>query len=179
MISWIKVILCGIIYFLVVYLFIIRREARPIVPWTVCIISQVICAVFFYNLKDYCSAVLPAPFGMVVPSAILCFGNIGLILLMFGHVMTVMAKKTAEPVKREEIRVAPITVAPMTANRQKPAAEDDGDAAITISYIRKMIADGRRDEAYKFLKMLAFYGGDEQTRAEASELLAQLEAAAE
>ena len=176
----IQIIACGIIYFLVVYLFVIRREARPIVPWSVCITSQVVCAVFFYNIVDFVKGFLPeerfGSLGMVIPSALMCTWNLLLIYIMFGRYMK--PPKDDEPERasvNEKFRVAPLPV----INAGGEASEAGEDGGVTIAFIEDMIADGRRDEAVKYLKMLAYYGKDDQSRAEAKRMMAELNEAVE
>ena len=174
MIQLAKILGCGIVYFLVVYLFVIRREARPIIPWAVCIISQVVCFVFFQDIMAYCKSVLPDPFGMVLPSATICFGNLALIITMFGPVLDRIKEKSEGPEQEEtEFRVAPLPNA-MKQNAEQIAGKQNDDDEDSLAFIQKMIAEGRKDEALKYLKMLAYYGKDEQSRAEAAKMIAEL-----
>ena len=172
-----QILACGVIYFLIIYLFVIRREARPIIPWVVCILTQVVSIVFFYDVVALFKSFLPeeqyGSLGMVIPSALLCAVNLTVIFIMFGRVMDNINKKDAEPVRKEEkIRIAPL---PSVVNQNAVREEkNDSESDITIPFIEKMIAEGRKDEALKYLKMLAYYSKDEQTKKEASELIAKL-----
>ncbi len=188
MIEFLKIVGCGIVYFLVVYLFVIRRESGPIIPWSVCIASQVVGTVLFMDIKEYVMAHILPPerfgnLGMVIPSACLCFGNAALIFVMFGIVLPkITAKKSSFSgnTKREEIRVAPLSSVIGTGAESvgaRNSQESDEDADITIDFIRTMISQGRSEEARKYLKMLAYYGKDDATRKEAKELIAELGAA--
>ncbi len=182
MIEVIKILGCGVVYFLVVYLFIIRREARPIIPWSVCIASQVVCATLFDRIKGLARMLLPeAEFGslsMVVSSAFLCLGNLILIFIMFGPVMNSIMGKNRENTQRkdEEIVVAPLSSV-INMNPGQTAAGGAPEAAgddITLDFIEMMIREGRRDEALRYLKMLAYYGKDEQSRSGALKMIDEL-----
>ena len=172
-----KIIGCGVIYFLIVYLFVIRREAQPVIPWTVCILTQVTSTVFFQRAVSLFKTFLPedrfGSLGMVIPSAILCVGNFAVIFLMFGKYMSKLEEKNSERHEApDNIRVAPLPSVMPLGTENKNDAESDAD--ITIDYIEKMIAEGRKDEAMKYLKMIAYYGKDEQSRSEALSLIASL-----
>lgn len=175
-----KIIGCGIIYFLVVYLLVIRREARPILPWTVCIAVQSISTVFFYKIVGVVKGFLPeeqyGSLGMVIPSAMLFAVNIAVIFIMFGPVMNkIQNKNTTAVANEEEFRVAPLASV-MSRNEPQPAAAGGISPDITIAFIRKMIAEGRKEEALKYLKMLAYCGKDEQSRKEAANMITELKA---
>ncbi len=174
-----KIVACGVVYFLVVYLLVIRREARPIIPWAVCIASQVICSVFFYNLVDFFKRILPEEeygnLGMVIPSGILCFGNLILIFVMFGIFMNSKQEKNTDLSKKaESFTAAPLANVLDMDSEKNESSVFSGKADVTMEYIRRMLADGRRDEAMKYLRMLAYYGKDEQAKAEAVRLMATI-----
>lgn len=177
----IKIIACGAVYFLVVFLLVIRRQARPALPWAVCIMSQVLCAVFFYDMTDFFKALFPPEtfgyLGTGLPSGILCFGNLILIFVMFGPVMDRLSQKDEEDLPEadeNDFRVVPLPT-DITLNPSLAAsAQEDSAPDVTMEFIEKMIADGRREEALKYLKMLAYYGKDEQTRMDASLKMAEL-----
>ncbi len=175
MLEFAQIIACGLVYFLVVYWFVIRREARPILPWAVCIIVQVVCFVFFQDIMAFGKSVLPGQLGMVLPSAFICVGNILLIIAMFGPVLTMLENKhKVEEREEKEFFVAPIPKALNNNAAQLNDSKNGGEGDITIDFIKKMIAEGRKDEALKYLKMLAYYSKDEQTRAEAAKLITEL-----
>lgn len=180
MVQTLKILGCGVVYFLVVYLFVIRRESRPILPWIVCILAQVIGTVFFFDIKEWFLTFLPAEqygsLAMVIPSAVLCFGNLALIFFMFGKVLNNINEKNAEVVEtRQDFRIAPLP--PSFSAGAENVSASDGETDITIDFIRKMIADGRREEALKYLKMFAYYGKDDASRAEAKKLIDELNTA--
>ena len=180
MIDVVKILACGVVYFLGVYLVMIRRESQPVTPWLVCISAQVLCSVFFDRLKGFFNGIFSQMgignenLGMVVASAILFFGNMILIFIMFG---VFMSKKKAESNdiarRQEEFRVAPVNIL-ATPVPDGQTAKSEVKTDITLDFIKKMIADGRTEEAKKYLKMLAYYGKDEQAKLEASALLANL-----
>ena len=148
----------------------------------VCILTQVISIVFFYDVVALFKSFLPenkyGSLGMVIPSALLCIVNLSVIFIMFGRVMDNINKKDSEPVRKEEkIRIAPL---PSTADRNAEREEkSSSESDITIPFIEKMISEGRRDEALKYLKMLAYYSKDDQTKQEASQLIEKLNTAGE
>lgn len=178
MIEVLQIVACGVIYFLVVYLFVIRREARPILPWTVCIATQVVSTVFFQDAKEWVMENVFPPeeygnLGMVIPSALLLVVNLTVIFIMFGNVMTKIKSKDIETATVEE----EFTITPLPSVMSENVgvkAEEKSEEDDTLAFIEKMISEGRRDEAVKYLKMLAYYGKDEASRAEASKLLDQL-----
>ncbi len=179
MLQAIKIIGCGAVYFLVVYLLVIRRQARPILPWTLCILSQVCCAVFFYDMVDISKRLFPPEsygyLGTALPSAILCFGNLLLIFHLFGSVMDRLEEKDAAADEEEsDFRVVPLPTDITLNESLTVTAEEEAAPDITMDFIEKMIGEGRRDEALKYLKMLAYYGKDEQTRMDASLKMAEL-----
>lgn len=175
----IKIIGCGAVYFLTIYLFVIRRQVRPILPWSVCILSQVLCSVFFYDMVDISKQIFPAEtygyLGTALPSGILFFGNMILIFVMFGPVIDrLQRKEEGKTAEESDFRVVPlpsdITLNPdLTADVSEEKTPD-----VTMEFIENMINEGRKDEALKFLKMLAYYGKDEQTRMDASLKMAEL-----
>ena len=175
MLEFAQIVACGLLYFLVVYWFVIRRDARPIIPWAVCIITQVVCFVFFQEIMAFGKSVLPGQLGMVLPSAVICFGNILLIIAMFGPVLDYMENKNkVEEHEEKEFFVAPIPKAINGGDEQINVEKNNEDGDISIAYIEKMFAEGRKDEGLKYLKMLAYYSSDEKTRAEAAKMLAEL-----
>lgn len=191
-----------LVYFLLVYLFAIRRGGHKPLPWIVLILTQAASAYYFQTLCVY-SARLPflaqcsETVVMAVTGGVLALLNFLLILLI--NLLFSPRQKEAE---RQEFQLSPedipvadggaagpanppsrepspsvldVPISFATEPAQTLGADSSLDESSIFGSIHRQIEAGQYDEAAKYLRMVAMFGKDPTAIQKAEQMLAEIQ----
>ncbi len=184
--SYILVIALGAVYYLIVYLA-VRRGGRPIIPWMVSVLAQVVSAVFYLPLSrriaDFLAPLAPTA-GYVVAALILIALNYVIIVLSFKYLKPKRPNFEDMEAEMQDFELKPIETVPSsefirkvenaTSSVVEEDTKDDRNNEKVMEEIDGMIASGSMDDAVRYLKMVAYYGSNEELSNRAKEKLAEL-----
>lgn len=189
----IKFLALVFVYFLIIYLVAIRRKNQSLPVWLFLILLQA-SSVYYFQMFYSCMRLIPflTPFSDTVCIAV----TAGFLVLLNSFVILFvnffMRKKERASVEHinAEVRVEniPITTGvkeettPLSGinfSREEPPVQPtqvfDEDEKKIFASINDLIEKGQKEEAVKYLRMVAYFGTNEQAMNQAKQMLNELQ----
>ncbi len=191
--DFIKFFALVFVYFLIIYLVAIRRKNQSLLVWLFLILQQAASLYYFQTFYSHLRLIpFFAPFSDTVCTAV----TAGFLVLINSFVILlvnfVMQKKERASVEHinAEVRVEdiPITTSareetpPLSGinfSREEPPVQPrqvfDEDEKKIFASINDLIEKGQKEEAVKYLRMVAYFGTNEQSMNQAKQMLNELQ----
>ena len=167
-----------VLYFLIVYLFAIRKGGQRALPWVILILIQTASICFFKKIRVFAGQ-LPLPAELLTEPQITMVTAAGLFVINLVLIFLVNllfnrseGNQTGEKKAADAAEASSEKQIPVISVAEQVSSELDTEQ--TLAKAKELLNAGETEAAGRYLKMVAFFESDGPAVQEAKELLNKL-----